>query len=79
MSLCPVMCLDAPLSMSQVSSPGVTDPERAEIKTWSLILSLIIIAGGFSSSTTWAWCLLCFLLYSSHLAGQNVTMCPILS
>jgi hypothetical protein len=33
--------------MSHVSSPGDTDPERAEIKTWSLI----IFIGGSSSST----------------------------
>jgi hypothetical protein len=32
MSLCLVMCLEVPLSMSQVSSPGVIDPERAEKK-----------------------------------------------
>jgi hypothetical protein len=25
------MCLEAPLSMSQVSSPGVTDPERVDV------------------------------------------------
>jgi hypothetical protein len=33
MSLWPAMCLEAPLSMSQVCSPGDTDPKRAEIKT----------------------------------------------
>jgi hypothetical protein len=36
----PIMCLEAPLSMSQVSSPGVIDIEGAENKTYSKISSL---------------------------------------
>jgi hypothetical protein len=70
------MCLEVPLSMSQVSSPGVIDPERVEIKTCSLVCSLNIFVGGSSSSAAWAWCLFCFLLYSSCLAGQNSQCVP---
>jgi hypothetical protein len=41
--------------------------------------SLNIFTGGSSSSTAWACCLLFSPMYSSHLAGQYLAICPILS
>ena len=85
LSLSPVICLEAPLSMSQSSLPWVMLPMRADTRTYSSSLEeyslsyLDLFLDGSSSSTAWAWCLFLrpFCLWELLLfLGQSLAKCP---
>ena len=67
---CPIMCFEAPLSISHVSSPGATGPESAENSKYSStyysfvsLFWVLSFTSSSSSSARWAWCIFVFLLW----------------
>ena len=71
------MCFEAPLSISHVSSPGVTDPDNAENNTYSSASSSFacFLRGPSSSSSPsslarCAWCILLFFFLQWTISGN---------